>query len=285
MIDYLQSDPAIVSAHDRCYRIFTSKRLFAQRSNSEGDLVSVSSGSKRKSLRSTGDGFCYRSHCFICGKEATIDSRYPKKCQGHSVSTTQVTDSMLNLCKLREDQWGFDVQARIETAGDLFAADAIYHRSCHREFSKIYETSGSKGLGRPVNLKQESMLDCLCDMLENCDSELYTVEDLRNKLKVIAGTDDVYSEKTILRKLKDRYGDHIFCTTICGRRNVLCFRDLASRIVNDTWYASRESDLTKDSERVVTAAANLLKAAIRETVYRVSEYPSTHELDDKQTED
>ena len=76
LIDYLQSNPAIVNAHDRCYRIYTTKRLLA-RSNSEGELAS-DSGSKCKSLRSTGDGFCYRSHCFICGKEATIDSRHPK---------------------------------------------------------------------------------------------------------------------------------------------------------------------------------------------------------------
>jgi hypothetical protein len=55
-----------------------------------------------------------------------------------------------------------------------------------------------------------SLFNCLCDMLESCDTDLYTLEDLRDKLKALAGHDNVYHEKTLHRKLLERYGDHIF---------------------------------------------------------------------------
>ena len=190
------------------------------------------------------------------------------------MSISQVTDSMLNICKLRQDQWAFDVQSRIETAGDLFAADAVYYSTCHNEFSKITENSSVKRVGRPVNSEQELIFECLCDMLENCDSELYTLEDLRNKSEVTRGSEDVYIEKTIMNKLNDRYGEHIFCTNICGRRNVLCFKDLASRIVNDSWYVARDSDLKKDSGRIVKAAGEPVSVVLLGHSYirRLAEY-------------
>jgi hypothetical protein len=97
-------------------------------------------GLKAKLLRSSVDTFSFKSNCFLCGKPAA-NSRHPDRCQVNRVCTTEMHASMIALCKQRQDQWAFDVMGRLETCGDLFAADAVYHRNCQCAFSKVGSVS------------------------------------------------------------------------------------------------------------------------------------------------
>jgi hypothetical protein len=70
--------------------------------------------------------------------------------------------------------------------------------------------------------------------------------------------------------------------TVCGRKNVVCFHNLASKIITGKWYEDRQVDFGKESERIVETVANLIKASLHETVYNTSEYPKASSMDDLQ---
>jgi hypothetical protein len=80
--------------------------------------------------------------------------------------------------------------------------------------------------------------------------------------------------------LLERYGDNIFFAEISGRKNVICFRDMAARIINDKWYCERSENVGDESVRIVAAAAKLVQAQIREYVYNTKEYPITSDFCD-----
>ena len=48
----------------------------------------------------------------------------------------------------------------------------------------------------------------MCDWLES-EAELYTIVELRDKLKEISQIDKVYTIKSIKEKLHQKYGSHI----------------------------------------------------------------------------
>jgi hypothetical protein len=128
---------------------------------------------------------------------------------------------------------------------------------------------------RPLDLEQTDLFNGLCEMMESCDSELCTLTDLREKLKVLAGRDDVYCERTLQNKLKEKYGESISVTGVSGHKNVVCFRNLALHIVSEKWYAERDTDPAKETERIIVTAAKLLKSSIQASLYDNSKYPAT----------
>jgi len=69
--------------------------------------------------------------------------------------------------------------------------------------------------------------------------------------------------------------------SVCGRKDVICFKQIASRIVSDKWYKERNQDVGKDNVRIVQEAAKLLKADIRETVYDNETYPPCSAISDR----
>jgi hypothetical protein len=138
---------------------------------------------------------------------------------------------------------------------DLRAPDAMYRAHCHSSFSrsKLYSRAG-----RPVDAGKQDAFEKLCEWLEVTDIEMLTVKELVEKAKEFGGRDTVtYSEKMLQEKLQKRYGDHFFIGKRCGRNNVVCWRDMASYIVNDKWYADKKNNIEDDSERIVIAAAKL----------------------------
>ena len=52
-------------------------------------------------------------------------------------------------------------------------------------------------------------------------------------------------------------------------------------MINDKWYADRDCDLGRESERIVETAAKLIKANIRETLFDTDVYPSDANIRDK----
>jgi hypothetical protein len=125
---YLLSRPPFVKVHDACYRTYISKRRHEQQEGNEF---------QGKMLRSSVDSFDFKPKCFICGKLAVVDSKHPDRCAVSSVCTKSIYAKMLKLCRERGDHWAFEVQGRLETINDLISVEAVYHRNCHQDFSKI----------------------------------------------------------------------------------------------------------------------------------------------------
>jgi len=60
---------------------------------------------------------------------------------------------------------------------------------------------------------------------------------------------------------------------------VVCFKDMASSVLNQKWYTDRCTDVDSESERIVIAAAKLIHAQIREADHSYESYPMTGEFD------
>lgn len=124
-----------------------------------------------------------------------------------------------------------------------------------------------------LEMKQETF-DTLCSWIELSDDELYTINDLQVKLQNIAHGDETlaYSKQQIKRKLIDKYGDHLFFAEIAGKSNVICFRNMASCIINEQWYNKKQTSIEDESVRVITAAAKLIRSEIREMTCDMMSY-------------
>ena len=180
-------------------------------------------------------------------------------------------------CALRSDAWGLEVQGRLELCNDLIAEEAVYHVRCHTNFLRIV-TNPSRG--RPVDSMKAETFEKLCQWLEVNDFELLTLQDVVSKAgELVPENCAVYTEKWLKQKLIDRYGEHIQFCEVRGRRNVICWKQMANYIVNEKWHDEQKGD---ESEHIVVMAAKLLKVVIREAAYQMDCYPSCEDVQDPQ---
>ena len=111
-------------------------------------------------------------------------------------------------------------------------------------------------------------------------AEMYTLSELHAKMAEFSGGSEIYSIKRFKQKLQEHFKDSIFFAEVGGRDNVICFKDLAKHVVNEKWYSDRKDSIEDEAEQIVTAAAKLIKAGIREKRYDVGSYPSNEDIED-----
>ena len=226
-----------------------------------------------KLLRSGTCAFQWKDNCFFCGLDC---SKINDKNDFRSVQTVDIYDSVIAMCESRTDDVALGVKSRLMLIPDLRAPDAVYHVSCYSRFSHVNVHDAA---GRPIDVDKKKAFDELCSWLDVTDDELLTLSELTEKSKELVGASKpVYSEKWLQKKLEERYGDHFFIAKKCGRSNVICWRAMASYVANDKWYQERKQDVAEDSERIVIAAAKLLKNAIRDSNYDSSCYPTIDKI-------
>ena len=92
--------------------------------------------------------------------------------------------------------------------------------------------------GQPKSTEQEDIFNKMCQWVE-FQPELYALEELHTKMVELGGRVDVYTKKWMKKKLIEKYKDFIFFTEIDGKSNVVCFKNIASYIINDQWYSSK----------------------------------------------
>ena len=120
-----------VLVHQRCRRnsVTDSKRKILE------DVHGVDLYSKKVKLRSQQTSFNWKSNCFLCGRDAIVDTRHPDRNDVQIVATilsttvdistkkrTTFREKILNICMHRSDFLGFT--SRITTAK--------LYRSCSR---------------------------------------------------------------------------------------------------------------------------------------------------------
>src|SRR6218665_2890509 len=169
---------------------------------------------KCKIFRSSVGEFDWKQNRFICGRPKVVDVRTPDRNEKwRSVQTLGIKDSILDICRRRQDRLSFVVQGRLETTGDLPAAEAVYHVNCYREFSKVEKVqqesepdSSGRFSGRPVSQDMMDNFYTVCDAMDDFECELYTIDELRERMVCISeDPEKVYSTKQIQRLLQKRY--------------------------------------------------------------------------------
>lgn len=273
LTNFLLSGPRLVLVHSSCRKSFTNKRRYEQfcekqKLSANADDATTSN----KFLRSTVTPFNWKTHCLLCG--LIIDPRNSKG-DIRRVETLEIRDNLLKTCDSRDDEAALNVKSRLLMCCDLVAAEAIYHKTCHTRF---YSSNVHEAPGRPLETHKLQLFEKLCEILE-LSGDLMTVDELTNVAKELGhDSADIYTAKYMKMKLKEKYGDHIFFGQSSGRKDVICLTDMASFIINDRWYNERKTKVEDDGERIVLAAAKLLRCNIREANYNTDTYPTPHDI-------
>jgi len=283
---YLSSNPRVVVVHVACRKKFTDKRRVCNLAANTGACKKTCTSKK---LRSSAPSFNWKQHCFLCGEPAVFDKKHREKwAELRQVKSLEIRDNVLVTCGNRLDSWGLEVRCRLEMCSDLHAVDAVYHVRCHRNFSNLQfcrdsDVSGGGITGRPVDEQLMFAFDKTCDWLESNVDDMYTVRQIYEVMIEFAiNKEKVYSMQYFQQKLQERYGDSLVISDVRGRRNVICFEHLAKRIINNKWYAERNEDCEDESRRIITLAAKLLAASVREVQYEKDAYPLSETLKDPQ---
>ena len=263
-----------VLVHTACRRDFTdTKRLHCRD-------VEVPCAKK---LRSSLLPFSWKDDCMFCGKSAAVDTRHPERSPVCAVVTLPFREKLLECCDKRGDSWAAEVQNRLHGCIDLVAAEAVYHVNCYSRFMLLKDQSSAstdkKGQGRPEDQKMMQCFEMLCHWMESeGDADFYTLAELHAKMTEFSGESEVYSIKRLKQKLEEHYKEFIFFAEVEGRSNVVCFRNMAKYIINDKWYSEKKEDIDDEAKRIVTAAAKIIKAEIRERKYDSNSYPTTDDI-------
>jgi hypothetical protein len=135
LYDFLGTNPSVVHVHVDCRKTYTNRRWYEQQKQKREDDADDAVLPHAKLLRSSGTSFDWKHHCFLCAAPVEFDSRHPDRCDStSSVSTIEMHQNVAKTAAERNDQWGLQVQGRLQACNDLVAEEAVYHRTCLQAF-------------------------------------------------------------------------------------------------------------------------------------------------------
>ena len=133
----------------------------------------------------------------------------------------------------RSDDWSTDVHARILSAIDLHAADALYHQKCNVNFRTGRQTphcflekndeklSKKVKVGRPEDLPRLGAFEQTMKYFEENDEKL-TIVDLVNKMgEFITNDQDPYSIRFMKTKMQQHFGEKLVIAELNGKADVV----------------------------------------------------------------
>ena len=312
----LQNSPTTVQIHPACQRDLPRKIKKRKRSISEADDVR-SSGTITRSKR---PHYSWEDDCLFCGEECKVDKKNPGRKDKHVciVSDDLTKERLLKACQSRDDIWAENVKHRLLNCTSLVKSKARYHKKCRGTFSLLNkdlsfsssstsflnstlnnsldgtprDTTGrftldvpfnvtySEDRGRPIDVEKFCSFNKVCEWLEN-ETELLSLQDLQDELRRTSNNSDIYSKKWLKEALTRKYDSNIFFAEVNGRSDVICFKNVAQRIVNNLWHEQKKENVDTESRRVIQAAAKLILADVRSAEYDCSFYPTTEDIQDK----
>ena len=240
--------------------------------------------------------FNSQEHCIFCGKEAVTYDKIGKRKLSDEifcVRTYEFQDTLTSICKQRNDEWSQTVFGRIQYLQDLHAADVVYHQSCSSNFRttksipKQYSTDYHKNEpkekkqrgGRPVNtIKEEAFAKVVNYLVENEDEQL-TISDLSNKMaEFLERPEEAYSQIYMKKKLEDHFGQRIVISSSKQMPNVVTFHNTVKSIIQEFYDQPKDADDEQEKERIIKAAAKLIKTEIKNMDVPNNHYPTTDQF-------
>ena len=221
--------------------------------------------------------FNWKKQCMFCEKECVSDVNHPGRVNWRRVQVLSMRDTLLKICNARNDAFSRNVEMKLLDCIDLVAAEARYHHHCRSEFKP--RPSPSATPGRPLNQERMRNFDMVCSWLES-EVEIHTLSDIYEKMKEIGSTgDQIYSQKWLKAKLKERYSHHIIFIEEEGKPNKVCFKDMVGFLINDAWYQDGNPNSQDEAERVIGLAAKLVLDDIRSTDFNCDWFPQAEEIE------
>ena len=60
------------------------------------------------------------------------------------------------------------------------------------------------------------------------------------------------------------YKENLFFAEVPGRKNVVCFRNMANWITSDQWYDNKRQNADDEAKRIIETAAKIIKHKLKE---------------------
>lgn len=226
--------------------------------------------------------FDFKRQCFLCNESMDIEhvKKYKTNKTFRIVSTIEIRQTIIQRCHERRDKWSDEVFTRINSEIDLIAAEARYHSLCHTRFmSKVSDNIP----GRPTNSIQEEAFEKLCIRIENdtenCQFSMNELTEIMTSF--LPENIQCWSEKNLKIRLKKKNHENIVITSISGKPSVLSFKGKCDELLNKEWA----SKTVEDRNKIVIAAARIIKEDIRGMICNLTEYPSVEEIKSAGTDD
>ena len=222
------------SLHTSCRKQYT--RLDYKSYRNQSDLPSTYTA-ESKTLSSCQSPFDFRKDFLFCGEEESMTVKLGSK-RRKSVTNVETIEFLENILKRtteRNDEFGQTVSTRVQSYIDLIAVEAIYHRECRRRFflHDVHEVSGKRSREGPEDKSKAPALLKLCSYLDDIDECQYSLGELLDLMDTYLDGQKGYTTKDLQSKLSEHYGDKITVTSIPGKPNVVCFRDVGHAILHE----------------------------------------------------
>ena len=129
--------------HRSCVSTYTSQTHIERYLKKRAAETESNEGSSKRTRRSDVGTFSFQTDCIFCGEECyEKDAKHPGRwCRYSRVRTVErvgkatFKDVILDVCKLRSDDWAKSVNLRqLGCFPDLHASDARYHQDCKKLF-------------------------------------------------------------------------------------------------------------------------------------------------------
>ena len=279
--------------HEDCRRLHTNPNVIAKDVKISRNIIA--STSSKCTLRSSESKFCFATDCLFCGQPDLYNAK-KKEWITIPVTTSGFQVSVSDICKRRNDMWAVKVQSRIEYSQDLFASDAVYHQSCSvnfRTFREIPEyimktilepefeqPSKKRRKGRPVEYDREIAFEQVIQHLKENDEEQITISDLTDMMNnyLRFSDHDAFTVPYMKQKLAEHFKEELVIASFQGKEDVVTLKRAASSILYDFYSEPRSTEPESDKQKVVLAAAQLLRSDIKSLNTFRDIYPSSHTM-------
>ncbi len=266
-----------LSCHRSCVSSYTSKHHIGRVLKREGRTER--SCSEPPISRKKVSHFEFKKHCLLCGEECKkLDKKNPSRWR--EVIQCMTTDRpglktfkqlISDRCSQRNDKQSAEVRARVLGAiGDLPAADAQYHKDCHRDFF------------RPVhNVSPEcdkfDDISVVVDSMTSDPTRVWVSVDLYALYTDYAAPETCLSRRTLIDKLTDFFGESLLELHIEGCASLLCFKKHLPYKIHQLEQDDSDTPVSKVVDQIVTEC----KSMKPETSYKFSQFVKSNVI--KQT--
>ena len=150
-----------------------------------------------------------------------------KKCKLH--------ETLKTFCEGKADPLSLEVSSKIQYAKCLQAEEANYHRDCMQHFLSGRSVRESKVNRRNFQEAKNTLFERFCEWYETTvhESSAITLFDVQKWMEKFQGdsNEEVYTFKTVNRKLKVKYGDSLRFTYCEGLPSIMLLHEEADQIV------------------------------------------------------
>ena len=98
------------------------------------------------------------------------------------------------------------------------------------------------------------------------------------ELKNIITTEHIPDEKTIRKRLIDRYHDDIAISSKFGPNTIMCFKNINHNILTENWYNQKHQNKKEEEFHILKAASEITRRDIRAQVYDNENYTPSDKM-------